>query len=78
MKHRFKVVEYASFFAVRDSITGEEHVMSDGVDVLSTPTGKSMKPGSEYFRKTWERALNESPDEILEACFPEQFNKENP
>jgi hypothetical protein len=44
--------------------------MSDGVDVLSTPTGKSMEAGTEYFRKQWQRALNENPEETAEAYFP--------
>lgn len=76
MKHRFLVVEYSSFYAVRDKETGKEHPMGDGVDTLSTRTGKMMRPGSEYFRKSWQRFLNESPDETLEAYFPEQYKKE--
>ncbi len=29
---RFQVIEYSSFFAVRDTHTGQEHPMGDGVD----------------------------------------------
>jgi hypothetical protein len=76
MKHRFKVIEYASYYAVRDSVTGEEEAMSDGVDSVHTPTGKAMRPGSEYFRKTWERMLNDPLNETLEAYFPYQYDKE--
>ncbi len=61
------VVEYSSYYAVIDRQTGKEHAMSDGVDVLFTPTGRAMSPGSEYFRKTWERLLNENQDETAEA-----------
>jgi hypothetical protein len=71
MKNRFQVIEYSSFYAVRDSVTGNEHPMGDGVDTLSTPTGKIMRCGTEYFRKTWEKALNETPSETLEAYFPD-------
>jgi hypothetical protein len=70
MKHRFKVIEYSSFFAVHDTESGKQHPMGDGVDTLSTKTGRTMRPGSEYFRRTWERALNENPAETAEAYFP--------
>jgi len=71
MKNRFKVVEYSSGYAVRDLTTNKEHWMSDGVDCLSTPTGRMMKPGSEYFRRTWERFLNSNVEETEEAYFDE-------
>ncbi len=73
MKHRFQVIEYSSYYAVRDRETGKECAMGDGVDTILTSTGKSMKCGSEYFRKTWQRFLNSDPDETLEAYFPEQL-----
>ena len=69
---RFRVVEYISFYAVLDTTTSKEAHMSDGVDVLTTPTGRSMKPGSEYFRRTWEKSLNENPSETAEAYFGER------
>ncbi len=75
-KHRFEVIEYSSGYAVRDRVTGEEAWMGDGVDTLYTRSGQSMYPGSEYFRKTWQRVLNSSDVETLEAYFPEQFEKE--
>lgn len=74
--YRFRVVEYTSHYVVWDTKTDRQHPMSDGVDVLTTATGRSMRPGSEYFRRAWERSLNENPNETLEAYFPEQFNKE--
>jgi hypothetical protein len=43
--------------------------MSDGVDALSTPSGRSMQCGTEYFRKQWQKALNENPSETAEAYF---------
>lgn len=72
MKHRFKVIEYSTGYAVRDTQSGRQEWMSDGVDALSTPTGRPMKPGSEYFRRTWQKALNESASETAEAYgFPQ-------
>ena len=76
-KRRFRVVEYSSFFAVLDTQTGQEACMGDGVDTLFTQTGKTMRPGSEHFRRTWQRAMNENEPETLEAYFPEQFAKES-
>ena len=71
-RKRFTVVEYASFYAVRDNTTGKEQAMSDGVDVLSTPSGKKMmRPGSEYFRRAWERDLNSCESMTAEAYFNE-------
>ena len=77
MKHRFKVIEYSSFYAVLDTVTGEEHPMGDGVDTLFKENGKAMSPGSEWFRLCWQRWLNESPEETLEAYFPETYQKES-
>jgi hypothetical protein len=66
---RFSVIEYSSFYAVRDNTTGEQHPMGDGVDTLITPTGRTMRCGTEYFRKTWERSLNANEAETAEAYF---------
>jgi len=72
-RNRFQVIEYSTHYSVLDTVSGKSHVMSDGVDVLSTPTGRTMAPGSEYFRKTWEKALNENLDETAEAYdFPRE------
>jgi hypothetical protein len=76
-KHRFKVVDGFSGYVVIDTKSDHECWMSDGVDVLFTKTGHAMSPGSEYFRRTWERVLNENPDETLEAYFPVTWEAEN-
>jgi hypothetical protein len=68
--HRYKVIEHASFYAVRDSWTGKEARMSDGVNVLFTFKGNPMKPVTERFRMIWERRLNENPSETGKAYFP--------
>ncbi|MFB1500786.1 hypothetical protein [Thiocapsa sp. N5-Cardenillas] len=71
-KRRFEVIEQASGYSVRDRISGKEQWMSDGVDVLTTRTGRPMSPGSEYFRRAWERSLNESERDTMEAYgFPD-------
>lgn len=67
----FSVIEYSSFYAVRHNPSGKEHPMGDGVDTLLTATGRAMRPGSEHFRRTWERCLNQDERETLEAYFPE-------
>lgn len=76
MKRRmFSVVEYSSFYAVRHNETGEEHPMGDGVDTLSDADGNTLSPGTDGFVAVWEEALNATPDETLEAYFPELFAK---
>lgn len=70
-KKTFSVIEYHSFFAVRHNATGKEHPMGDGVDTLFTRTGKAKSPGDKTFVKCWERSLNETASETLEAYFPE-------
>ena len=67
MKHRFKVVEYSSSYVLEDRKSSVSHWLGDGVDALTTPCGRSMKPGSEYFRRTWEWLLNQNPSETVEA-----------
>ena len=69
---RFMVIEHISGFAVRDTETGREAWMGDGVDTLFTRAGCAMCPGSESFRRVWQRALNEIEAETLEAYFPDQ------
>lgn len=50
--------------------------MSDGVDVVFTRSGKAMSPGTERFRKAWEKMLNENPWETYEAYFSRMDEKE--
>lgn len=68
-KRRFTVVEYVGHYSVRDNETMQERVMGDGVDTLHTPNGKAMRPGSEYFRRIWERDLNRDANQTAEAYF---------
>ena len=69
-RRTFDVIEYSSFYAVRHNATGEEHPMSDGVDTLFAESGRALQCGSERFRKRWERLLNQTEGETLEAYFP--------
>lgn len=68
-RRRFEVVEYSSYYAVRDLFTNKERAMSDGVDSVFTNSGKAMSPGTENFRRAWQKSLNENESETLEAYF---------
>ncbi len=74
---RFVVVEYSSFFAVRDTHTGQERPMGDGVDTLFDADGKALSPGTSGFCEAWAEALNADEGETLAAYFPEQHREEN-
>ena len=76
-RHRFKVWEYTSGYAVEDRKTGLTHWLSDGVDAVFTRTGRAISPGSEHFRRAWEKDLNADGDQTLEAYFPETWKREN-
>ena len=72
MRVKFDVVEYPSGYAVRENRTGKEHWLSDGVDVLFDAAGNPRSPGTECFRRDWQRALNADAAETKEAYFPEE------
>ena len=65
----FDVIEYQSGFAVRHLLSGEEHWMSDGVDVLFDQDEKAISPGTEGFTDKWAESLNFNPSETMEAYF---------
>jgi hypothetical protein len=69
---RFRVVEYTSFFTVRDVQTGQERPMGDGVDTLFDAEGSPISPGTPGFCELWAEALNGDETETLAAYFPEQ------
>jgi hypothetical protein len=66
---RFAVVEYSSGFAVRDTATGREAWMGDGVDTLFDEEGEALWPGTPGFVEAWEAALNADEAETWEAYF---------
>lgn len=72
----FSVIEYVSFFAVRHNPTGKEHPMGDGVDTLFDENDHALSPGTDGFVEKWEDALNATPDETLEAYFPDESEAE--
>jgi hypothetical protein len=74
---RFQVIEHLSHFAVRDTETGQERPMGDGVDVLFDADGTPISPGTEGFCEAWAEALNADQAETLAAYFPELLNQEN-
>jgi hypothetical protein len=74
---RFTVIEYMSFFVIRDTVTGQEHPMGDGVDTLFDAEGTGISPGTEGFCETWAEALNADQAETLAAYFPDQLGQES-
>jgi hypothetical protein len=75
--HRFIVTEYLTGYELTDLVTDETHWLSDGVDVLFDENDEPISPGTEDFRQLWEDVLNEPFSETLEACFPQQAEKES-
>jgi hypothetical protein len=74
---RFQVIEYRSFFAVRDTETGHEYPMGDGVDTLFDADGIPLSPGTPGFCETWAKGLNADEAETLAAYFPEINEEES-
>ena len=74
---RFKVIEYMSFFSVRDTQTGQEQPMGDGVDTLFDADGNGTSPGTPGFCERWAEALNADECETLAAYFPEVLDEES-
>jgi len=68
-KRTFTVVEYGSHYSVRHNRSGREAVMGDGVDVVFDKDGHALSPGTEKFRRQWQRDLNASAEETMEAYF---------
>lgn len=73
----FRVFEYSTGYVLKHVKSGQERWLGDGVDTLFDRNGRALTPGTERFRLTWERVLNENPDETMEAYFPELHKKEN-
>jgi hypothetical protein len=75
---RFEVCEFSSGYSVRDRITDQDHLMSDGVDVLTSDDPENPAPavGTEEFRAAWEAMLNADEEETLLAYFPDQHQIE--
>jgi len=74
---RFVVIEYLSHFSVRDTHTGQERPMSDGVDVLIDHDGTPFSPGMPGFAEAWAEALNADESETLQAYFTEPVDQES-
>jgi|GEM_PF-3889584 len=86
---RFVVREWASGYDVNDTVTNADHWLSDGVDVVSfaVPNGYREDDGdmlSDWvpyagtfgMQTEWQEAFNLTPEETLEAYWPEQYAKE--
>ena len=74
---RFQVIEYLSFFAIRDTLTGDQRPIGDGVDVLTDTDNTTILPGTPGFCEQWASALNANEAETLEAYFPERADLES-
>ena len=74
---RFIVIEYASFYAIHDTVTGQEQAMGDGVDTLFDADDTAISPGTAKFCEAWACALNADQAETLVAYFPDQASREN-
>ena len=68
-KTQYSVIEYSSFFAVRDNESGAEHPMGDGVDTLMKNHDEMWSPGEPGFVEAWTESLNLYPSETAEAYF---------
>jgi hypothetical protein len=66
---RFRVIEYLSFFAVHDTLTGKERPLGDGVDSLFDHEGTPISPGTLGFCEAWADAVNAHENETLAAYF---------
>jgi hypothetical protein len=66
---RFVVIEYRSFFAIRDTETGQERTLSDGVDTLFDAEGTPISPGTPGFTEALAEALSADEGETLAAYF---------
>jgi len=73
---RFIVIEYLSHYAVRDTQTGQERPMGDGVDTLFDAEGTPISPGTPGFCQQWAKALNADEAETLAAYFSEPEDEE--
>jgi hypothetical protein len=73
---RFIVIEYHSFFAIRDTRTGNERLLGDGVDSLFDADGNGISPGTPGFCQAWADALNADECETFEAYFTEPVDQE--
>ena len=66
MSTLFAVIEHFNGFSLRHLPSGEEHWLSDGVDVLFDEEGRSIPPGDPDFTTRWAEIFNAMPAETLD------------
>ena len=66
---RIIVYETSSDFQIALNETGETHGMGDGVDMYSTPEGKSVIVGTHDFYETLRNDIDQNTDDFVEAYF---------
>ena len=82
MDYRFEVYETFHGYQLLDRVTSKSTGLSDGVDAITiedTHTGAlwNVPAGTQYLPIVWTHDVNQEPDEILEAYWPEQYKKEH-
>jgi hypothetical protein len=77
LKGRFQVNEHFNGYALTDTVTGQTHWLSDGVDcVAATEDGEYLSPGTPGFTEMWESDFNSNESETMDAYFPDQLKLE--
>jgi len=78
---RFEVIEVCNGYQVVDTVTRQQHGLSDGVDVIEYdnpygPHNWTVPAGTAILLSEWQEDMNADQELTLEAYFPEQFEKE--
>ena len=72
----FAVIEHFNGFSLRHLPSGEEHWLSDGVDVIFDAEGNALSPGDPEMIERWTEIFNVMPSETLEAYFPQFMDQD--
>lgn len=68
-EYRFWWYEASDGYYAYDNLTGESRGMGDGVDMLFTPSGRPMSPGTAAFNRAMDRWFRSDQTTIGEAYF---------
>lgn len=69
----FTIIEHATHYTIRLNRNGMEKPMGDGTDTdWYDEHGNILDVGTPEFLAAWETSLNDYPDDIMEAYFPDQ------
>ena len=76
----FTVEEHISGFSLTHNPSGQNHWLSDGVDVMTMEDGDkdiTLHPGTIGFTMAWGDVMNNSLSETMEAYFPDTEQEED-